>query len=322
MALSAPHARRGGRRRGRGTAPESPRKTLRPCSRGARGDRYALRVKVRPLLVLTPLAAALVAWFMTRMWFGHDPTVWRVSTLLGGWAPVLAAALLTYLRREGHREGSVGAAWLARALGVHCALLWMVGVSDWLRGPPHAPPAWNIDSGTPLVFLAFALCFALCAPLVHRLAELATARARPPLRRVEAPAAWHYRAAPSRAGIGPARMVLADRPWVPSATCALAFGGALAAPCSPAVSALAAAGIMGAVSSRHTVLPAVAGLVLLSARGAMAFGGSDALAMRWPALLVASLWTYALVGPRMTTRRTGGEVLAEAGAARPRALGR
>lgn len=268
--------------------------------------------------MLAPLAAALVAWFMTRMWFGHDPAVWRVSTLLGGWAPVLAAALLTYLRREGHREGSVGAAWLARALGVHCALLWMVGASDWLRGPPHAPPAWNIDSGTPLVFLAFALCFALCAPLAHRLAELAGARARPPLRRVEVAAAWHYRAAPSRVGKGPARMVLADTPWAPSAACALAFGGALAAPCSPAVSALAAAGVMGAVSSRRTVLPAVAGLVLLSARGAMALGGSDALAMRWPALLVASLWTYALVGQHMTARRTEARVLRE----RPRAPGR
>ncbi|MFO0624741.1 MAG: hypothetical protein U0325_03925 [Polyangiales bacterium] len=201
---------------------------------------------------------------------------------------------------------------------MHCALLWMVGASDWLRGPPHAPPAWYIDSGTPLVFLAFALCFALCAPLVHRLAKLARARARPPLRRVGVAAAWHYRAAPSRVGKGPARMVLADTPWASTAACALAFGGALVAPFSPAVSALAAAGILGAVSLRRTVAPAVAGLVLLSVRGVMALGGSDALSMRWPALLVASLCTYTLVGQRMTTRRTEGRVLRE----RPRAQGR
>lgn len=265
---------------------------------------------IRPLLVLTPLAAALVAWFMTRMWFGHDPTVWRVSTLLGGWAPVLAAALLTYLRREGHREDSVGAAWLARALGVHCVLLWMVGVSDWLRGPPNTPPAWNIDSGTPLVFLAFAPCFALCATAVHPLAALASAPRAPTFRRVLDPTATHYRAPPSRSGEGAARRVRANAPWVPPAACAVILGAALLAPVPPAVGAVLAAGLCGAVGTRQTLVPSLAALAALTARAVVTGGDVDTLAMRWPALLVAALGAYALaasrVRQRMTTQRTWG----------------
>lgn len=264
----------------------------------------------RPLLVLTPLATALVAWFMTRTWFGHDPAVWRVSALLGGWAPVLAAALVTYLRREGHREDSVGAAWLARALGVHCVLLWMVGVSDWLRGPPGAPPAWNIDSGTPLVFLAFVPCFALCATVAHHLVTLATARRAPTFRPVVDPAATHYRVPPARSGEGAARHVLADAPWIPPAACAVILGGALVAPVSPAVSAVLAAGLFGAVGTRQTLVPALVALTALTARGALTGDDVDTLAMRWPALLVAAVGVYALaasrVRQRMTTQRTWG----------------
>ena len=37
----------------------------------------------------------------------------------------------------------VFAAWCVRAIGMHWTLVWLVGMSDWLRGPPHAPPAWN-----------------------------------------------------------------------------------------------------------------------------------------------------------------------------------
>jgi hypothetical protein len=265
---------------------------------------------IRPLLVLTPLAAALVAWFTTRMWFGHDPTVWRVSALLGGWAPVLAAALLTYLRREGHREDSVGAAWLARALGVHCVLLWMVGVSDWLRGPPNTPPAWNIDSGTPLVFLAFAPCFALCAAAVHHLAALTTARPAPRFRRVLDPTATHYRAPPARSGEGVARRVRVDAPWIRPALCVVILGGALVVPVSPAVSAVLAAGLFGAVGTRSTLVPALVALAALSARGALTGDDVDTLAMRWPALLVAAVGVYTLVASRapqrMTTQRTWG----------------
>lgn len=265
---------------------------------------------IRPLLVLTPLAAALVAWFTIRTWFGHDPTVWRVSALLGGWAPVLGAALLTYLRREGHREDSVGAAWLARALGVHCVLLWMVGVSDWLRGPPNTPHAWNLDSGTPLVFLAFVPCFALCATAAHHLWALASEPRAPRVRRVLDPAPTHYRAPPATAREGVARRVLAGAPWFPPAACALILSGALIAPVTPMVSALLAAGLCGAVGTRQTLVPSLVALAALTARAVFNGGGLDSLAMRWPALLVVALGVYTLVasraGQRMTTQRTWG----------------
>ncbi|MFO0628561.1 MAG: hypothetical protein U0325_23510 [Polyangiales bacterium] len=266
-------------------------------------------MRLRPLLVLTPLAASLVVWFTARMWFGHDPSVWRASALLGGWAPVLAAALVAYLWREGHREDSVGAAWLARALGVHCALLWMVGVSDWLRGPPNTPPAWDIDSGTPLVFLAFAPCLALCIHVAFRVVRLHGALRAPPPRRVLAPAAWHYRTVPDAALPGGVRVTATTRRWLPAAVCASTVAAVVAGVLPSAPGVVAAGAVMGAVCTRGTMIPAMLSLAALSARAVLA-PGVDGLAMRWPALLVASLWAYTVVasraGQRMTTQRTWG----------------
>jgi hypothetical protein len=186
----------------------------------------------------------------------------------------------------------------------------MVGVSDWLRGPPNTPPAWNIDSGTPLVFLAFAPCFALCAAAVHHLAALTTARPAPRFRRVLDPTATHYRAPPARSGEGVARRVRVDAPWIRPALCVVILGGALVVPVSPAVSAVLAAGLFGAVGTRSTLVPALVALAALSARGALTGDDVDTLAMRWPALLVAAVGVYTLVASRapqrMTTQRTWG----------------
>jgi hypothetical protein len=193
---------------------------------------------------------------------------------------------------------------------VHCVLLWMVGVSDWLRGPPHTPPAWDIDSGTPLVFLAFLPCFALCATAAHRLAALASAPRAPRFRRVLDLTSTHYRAPPARSGEGVARRELAGAPWIPPAACALILGGALALPVSSVTGVLLAAGLCGAVGTRQTLAPSLVALTAVTARAVFTGGDVDTLAMRWPALLVAAAGVYTLAaswaGQRMTTQRTWG----------------
>jgi len=95
------------------------------------------------------------------MWAGSEEAVWSVSCLLGGWAPLGAAVVLRYVQAEGHRESSPAAAWVVRALGMHCVLMWLVGMSDYLRGPPGTAPQWNADQGMPLVFLALVPLLAL-----------------------------------------------------------------------------------------------------------------------------------------------------------------
>jgi hypothetical protein len=115
----------------------------------------------RPAIVFTAVAAVFVLWFVARMGFGADPRVWRTSCLLGAWAPVLGASLLLYVRAVGEREHSVGVAWLVRAIGMHCVLLWMVGVGDWLGGPPGSSTRWIADVGAPLVLLGFFPVFAM-----------------------------------------------------------------------------------------------------------------------------------------------------------------
>lgn len=116
---------------------------------------------MRPLVIFGTIAAAMVVWLSTRMWFGDVLWVWKASCLLGAWAPVGAAAVFLYVREVGDREDGVFAAWCVRAIGMHWTLVWLVGMSDWLRGPPHTPPAWNTDLGMPVVFLAFVPTFAL-----------------------------------------------------------------------------------------------------------------------------------------------------------------
>ena len=100
-------------------------------------------MRARPLLVLTLIAASMVAWFTVRMWAGHLPEVWRVSCLLGAWAPLGAAAVFLYVRAVGDREDSVFAAWLVRAIGMHFTLAWLGGASS------RARPTWSRRSCAP-----------------------------------------------------------------------------------------------------------------------------------------------------------------------------
>lgn len=116
---------------------------------------------MRPVALFGSIAAAMVLWLSTRMFLGDQLWVWKVSCLLGAWAPIWAAALILYVREVGDREDGWFMAWCVRAVGMHLTLVWMLGMSDWLRGPPHTPPQWNSDVGMPLVFLAFAPVLAL-----------------------------------------------------------------------------------------------------------------------------------------------------------------
>ena len=122
-------------------------------------------MRARPLAVFITLAATLVIWLTVRMWFGDHYAVWQVSSLLGAWAPLGAAFVFLYVRAVGGREDSVLAAWLVRAIGMHCVLLWLVGAGDWLRGPPGDAPRFNPDAGAPLVLLGFAPVFGLSLAL-------------------------------------------------------------------------------------------------------------------------------------------------------------
>lgn len=114
----------------------------------------------RPFIVLSLVATTLVAWFVVRMGFGAEPLVWRTSCLLGAWSPVLSVILLAYVRSVSDREHSVSVAWLVRAIGMHCVLLWMCGIGDWLGGPPGGDRRWIADAGAPLVLLGFVPVFA------------------------------------------------------------------------------------------------------------------------------------------------------------------
>src|SRR5262245_59823242 len=108
-------------------------------------------MRPRPLTVFATLATLMVCWLMVRMWCGGFLPVWAVSCVLGAWAPILAAVVFWYVRAVGDREDSPAVAWLVRAIGMHFLLVWMLGVSDWLRGPPGHPSGWNSDIGAPVV---------------------------------------------------------------------------------------------------------------------------------------------------------------------------
>lgn len=114
----------------------------------------------RPVFVFSTVAAVLVLWFIARMGFGSNRAVWQVSCLLGAWAPLLSAALFAYVRAVGDREHTVGVAWLVRAIGMHCVLLWMIGVGDWLAGFGTPERRWIADVAAPVVLLGFFPAFA------------------------------------------------------------------------------------------------------------------------------------------------------------------
>lgn len=243
---------------------------------------------LRPLHVFSAIATAMVGWFATRMWNGSSHEVWRASAMMAGWAPVLAAVMVAYVTRVGPREDSVAAAWLVRAIGMHCVLLWMVGASDWLRGPPDQAPAWNTDVGTPVVFVAFVPCFALCHALLRGLFAThrrLTAAASAPVAAAAPATARSYRepARPvSGATLRRARPALA--PFVGAAGLAL-FAWAPALTTLPVTSA-ALGFALTARTFRVTLVLAVA-----LAGNTLLLAGHD-LAMRWP---VTALATVAVV---------------------------
>ncbi len=121
----------------------------------------------RPAYVFTSIAAVLVLWFIIRMGFGSNLLVWRVSCLLGAWAPLIGALIFAYVRAVGDNEHSVGVAWLVRAIGMHCVLLWMIGVGDFLAGFATRDGRWIADVAAPLVLLGFAPVFLGCTAAVR-----------------------------------------------------------------------------------------------------------------------------------------------------------
>jgi hypothetical protein len=106
------------------------------------------------------------------MWFGGERSVWTTSCLLGAWAPLGAAAFFLYVRAIADREDSVLVAWLVRALGMHCVLVWMLGFSDWMSGPPGQSPRWNADIGAPIALALFVPTFAVSYLALDRLKSL------------------------------------------------------------------------------------------------------------------------------------------------------
>ena len=107
-----------------------------------------------------------------------------------------------------------------------------------------------------------------------------------------APPATPYGAPAARSGEGVARRVRVGAPWVRPALCGGILGGALVVPVSPAVSAVLAAGLFGAVGTRRTPVPAVIALAALSARGALTGDATDTHASRGPALRVHAARVY------------------------------
>lgn len=255
----------------------------------------------RPLWVLTLVAASMVGWFSLRMWAGDLPWVWRLSCLLGAWAPLGAAGMFLYVRAVGDREDTVFAAWLVRAIGMHFTLAWLVGASDWLRGPPGYTHGWNSDLGAPVVFLSFPPVFAAC---VGALTWVGSVRARLPREPASVEAAVPAASVPYR-GVGELRVTRAATAF-PRAALLGSLAGvaamwlAMAAPWSaPAVIAACAFGLgLAAQSGAGAVVPSVLSLVgvaaALQARQ-LAHGTAErsvdvAFAWPWVALAAVVAW--------------------------------
>ncbi len=252
-------------------------------------------------MVLMTLATAMVAWFVVRMCAGASLDVWRVSCFLGACAPLASAAAFLYIQRVGDREDSVLAAWLVRAIGMHFVLAWLLGVSDWLRGPPGVSPALNADMVAPLVlasfFPVFGVGFVTFRWLLNVTARLAAARP-PATRTVDLEAhrvpyrgALRLRVTESVAGFPTALLVA-------SALGAASVWFALAAPWSITAVLCATAVALGAISTlgAPAVLPSVVSLVCVAGalltRQLATHTGSYPLACAWPWVALAGLGVY------------------------------
>jgi hypothetical protein len=232
---------------------------------------------MRPLVVFGSIAATMVLWLSTRMWLGTELWVWKLSCVLGAWAPIGAAAVLLYVRETGHREDGVMAAWCVRAIGMHWILVWLLGMSDWLRGPPHTLARWNSDAGMPLVFLAFIPVLALSVAALQwtrsvaaRVAAYAQARQAGSLRVADgAPSPYRDAATELRRALPPA----APPSFAPVLAGAVGLGATWAAlstslPAGTVLVGTAAALVLASLRSARAVAPsalalcAVAGLLV------------------------------------------------------------
>jgi hypothetical protein len=241
---------------------------------------------LRPVYVFTSIATVLVLWFGVRMGFGSDPLVWRVSCLLGAWAPLLGAVILAYVRAVGDREHTVGVAWLVRAIGMHCVLLWMIGVGDYLAGL-GAGRRWVADVAAPLVLLGFAPVFLGCFAAVEWVRSVAK---RVP-RSVERPALPIERS--SEAAFRGVRVVRETVTTTERATWSYVLGfagitGNLLAP-QHAVAITVACAVASAVMATRNARGFVPSLLLLSTATvvALCMRVSDGQVSLWPALSIA-----------------------------------
>ncbi len=269
---------------------------------------------MRPIVVFGAVASAMVCWLSARMWCGDSYAVWRLSCILGAWAPLGAAAVVLYVRATGHRESSVLAAWLVRAIGMHWVLVWLVGISDWLRGPPRAVPAWNTDVGMPLVFLAFVPVFALSVAALGWMLSLARRMAprHPTSTSSDSDAPTPYRGArASRLSLAPAAPSRA--PVLASAVGAASAWVALAAPVDPTMVLGASALALAVMSFRSPRAMAPSAVSIAAVTGALLARdcGFDLASpagvnrfMAWPAATAAAVAVYLLVlEARLTLRR-------------------
>ncbi len=225
---------------------------------------------MRPLFVLTALATSMVAWFVVRMLATHSYDVWLVSCLLGAWAPLTSAAAFLYISDAGEREDSVLAAWLVRAIGMHFVLAWLLGVSDWLRGPPGSARVYNADAIAPFVLLSFVPVFLVCLTAFRWVLSVRRrlAAAEPLTSRTVTPehAPMPYR--------GAARMHITERIALPALALPAALGAgaaalwlALALHLSPAL-ALGSAALLLALASTlgaSAVVPSLGALACVAA---------------------------------------------------------
>jgi hypothetical protein len=259
-------------------------------------------MRVRPIAFFSVLATFMIAWLLTRMYAGQHPAVWTMSCMLGAWAPIAAAAIFQYVRAVADREHSVVVAWLVRACGMHLVLVWMLGASDWLRGPPGHPSGWNSDVGAPLVLVLFAPMFALGFIAVNWLTSVARRLAGNVMRP----------AGPAESSDGPApfrgvAMVRAGAPLarppllaviVGAAACVCAARGVVPAWMLECAAVLSLA--LCTARNHRALRPSVAALVALLALSGPHAGASNlvsrGVAWPWFALLAVAFYLAAVEG--------------------------
>jgi hypothetical protein len=247
-------------------------------------------------------AAAVVSmnlWFFTRTVFSSSHGVWATSCVLGAWLPLVAAAMFSYVRAVGDREDSVAAAWLVRALGVQSVLAWGVGMTDWLRGPPDQPPAWNTELSGPFVLVGFAIPFAAAVFLLHWAFSIGR-RLRIRVERPALPTEGHVSVAPFRGMLTVTLRAPEGRaPVAPVAVAALASVVVAESPSAPYWVLFASALPLAALAVRNAraLWPGVATLAwisgaLVSRRALSDSQSTVSLLVAWPWITASAAALY------------------------------